>query len=680
MNSMPKSHNSLRRDFLFPVEVKRNRTDWGGISYGDAFRFQNSTRVRMTGLSLLYDKIKDSQKNIKKVISSSRKHGESLQIKPQYGPCYTDYPSRMAAIASIGLTAFLEYKTLVSNRLLEHKLKDFLDNPDIDIEFTIDPGLYKKLLIKIIHTVQTRLLLEELKRYTEFTFIEGYRLFTAAQAVRKPDNTVIAIIREAILYGDLLSAVPVQSRSDDAQTLLEKVNDFCRPFLKRLPNTSSELLIEFGVTWVKSFSPWLLQTLQQMYRSPKATHDKAESTPLEKTSITVLHTESIESLLGKRFKKNLSFIEQDIIALKRHLGEETDEENQQRILNNLTTAIKAATGEQGNWEDPRSDLVALSLIDSPFERGVMEGSLIDGHQVIIQVSESEFLEGEQFDTAISPSDDLDTYNRLIEAAQPTTAEIQRILYPSVDMSVTTRRLRTSGLLDPARLPLHDISTAVYRRSRIEYEPDRSGSALLVIACDGSGSLNQQQMKILKTLTTSWLLASSNTELQILAGFYHSGYIRSAFNGPLVQWIIHPKKSPVQNNKDAVRALVSLPDNGTGAQSDALSLAFIMDEARQLSSNAIYLIHLTDCKWNKSFNNGKSGQEEVQQVIRNWRENIQHLHITTVALGVSGQTGIDSLVDKTIRLNDSDLFDDLRVVSKISRYVSGCMCERNQTVS
>ena len=67
--------------------------------------------------------------------------------------------------------------------------------------------------------------------------------------------------------------------------------------------------------------------------------------------------------------------------------------------------------------------------------------------------------------------------------------------------------------------------------------------MVLIACDGSGSLNHKQMQMLKLL--AWLESTAKSEIQVLAGLYHSGSIRPGVSGPLVQWIYHPGRPRVK---------------------------------------------------------------------------------------------------------------------------------------
>ena len=168
-------------------------------------------------------------------------------------------------------------------------------------------------------------------------------------------------------------------------------------------------------------------------------------------------------------------------------------------------------------------------------------------------------------------------------------------------------------------------------------------------------------------------------MQILAGVYHSGHIRKGVIGPLVQWIYHPQKTTAVNPGDAVRALVSLPEAGTGVQSDALSLLFIMNEAKQLAGdNMIYLILITDAAWNRSFCTEEDGEEEVCACFQGAYEKLSgKLHTTLVAVGISGDTGLEKHVDTVISVPDDELKDYAVVAEKIGVYVAACMRERRK---
>jgi hypothetical protein len=203
--------------------------------------------------------------------------------------------------------------------------------------------------------------------------------------------------------------------------------------------------------------------------------------------------------------------------------------------------------------------------------------------------------------------------------------------------------------------------------------------VVAIACDGSASLSDEQMRMVKVLAASWLEATVGSGIQVLAALYHSGRVRPGVSGPLVQWIYHPGKTPALSRREASRALTSLPDEGTGAQSDALSLAFIMEEARKLArGRMIYLILISDCAWNQSFHTRRSGREEVQAFFQQAYEALPgKLHATLVDLGGSRETGFEKLVDKVIPVASGEIVDYVAVAGRIGAYVSSCLKERQR---
>ena len=131
----------------------------------------------------------------------------------------------------------------------------------------------------------------------------------------------------------------------------------------------------------------------------------------------------------------------------------------------------------------------------------------------------------------------------------------------------------------------------------------------------------------------------------------------------------------------VQALASFPDAGTGCQADALSLAFIMEEAKKLARGSMtYLILITDCAWNRSFHTEKSGQEEMTGFFQSLKEEMgEKLHTTLVGLGVNQECGFEELLDKVILLNKEELADPVKAAEKINMYVASCMKERRRWI-
>ena len=157
----------------------------------------------------------------------------------------------------------------------------------------------------------------------------------------------------------------------------------------------------------------------------------------------------------------------------------------------------------------------------------------------------------------------------------------------------------------------------------------------------------------------------------MAGIYHSGHIREGTSGPLVQWIYHPQKTPAFSRHEATRTIVSLPPHGTGVQSDALSLAFIVDEAEKLARRTtIYLVLLTDCAWNRSFVGQRSGSKEVQDFFKQCQKRFgERLHTTLVGLGVGPKTGMEGIIEDIITVTKNGLKSPNQVAEKIGTHVA-----------
>jgi len=350
-----------------------------------------------------------------------------------------------------------------------------------------------------------------------------------------------------------------------------------------------------------------------------------------------------------------------------------------QALQNFAKALDEAGGQKRQWEDMRADLVERAMTAGTFSESPIQGSPADGHEVKMRLGKDDVAGGEIHDRPVELSENLPACEQLVGEAQPIADALKRALYPNIEELVETERLRSTGALDPARLAMADYSAVVFKRYRIYEKADRKGQPLLLIACDGSGSLNHIQMRMLKVLAAAWLNSTARSHVQVMAGLYHSGDVRQGVSGPLVQWMYHPRKTSAISRKDAVRALVSLPDTGTGVQSDALSLMFMINEAARIArGRMIYLILISDCQWNRSFGTERSGQEEVRALFENVYEDFpDNLHTTLVALGPEGQTGFEDLLDKVITVPENKLADYAGLAEQVGVYVASCMKERRK---
>jgi hypothetical protein len=96
---------------------------------------------------------------------------------------------------------------------------------------------------------------------------------------------------------------------------------------------------------------------------------------------------------------------------------------------------------------------------------------------------------------------------------------------------------------------------------------------------------------------------------------------------------------------------------------------------------IYLILITDTEWNRSFHTEKNGQEEVRFYFETaYKDLPQKLHTTLVALGVSGETGFEDLLDLVITVSTSELEDYYAVAERIGLHVASCIRERSRLIA
>jgi hypothetical protein len=698
--------------FSYRPYRRRSKPDWAGISRNDAYKLNLEWDYRLQAQRLFYLACKQAQLAVARQVNPALDSSFIPKVKPQISAAYTTYPASLAVPACIGQTAFLEYQQWMKEKILITCLADYLKNPAEFDEVRTNPEAYRHLVQMVAETVQTRLLLESLSRLPPAATVETARLYLASQQTLRFES-LPEILRAVILFGDVLPDWRSRLLHPLTISLLKEASEVSAPYLARLRHVKPHLLLDEGGSWVKTLSRRLAKYLPEPKPQP----------PQPQPGQTAGASGSGEALpregetppgVGKRFNPfsplapplNSSraptlFEEPDPMrqfvhglssAHSRGGGESLEgsaataakgpADPLSQLVNDFIQALQQAGGQAQQSQDMRSDLVEQAARSGAFKEGPLQGNPADGHSVKVPLGDGREAGGEIFDRPVELSDDFSGYENLKREAQPVTEDLRRTLYPNFTQVPETERLRTTGTLDPARLPLADVVSAVFRRYKVCEQADKRGRPVLLVACDGSGSLNSFQIHMLKILCCAWLLATVGKAIQVLAGLYHSGSIRQGLSGPLVQWIYHPRKTPATGRKDAARALLSLPNSGTGAQSDALSLAFMLDEAAALAcGRRIYLILLTDCAWNVSFSIGKSGKEEVFSYFQGAYERLgEKLHTTLVALGVSGPTGFENLFEKVITVSDAELKDPSAVAAKIGLYVAACMQERRRLVA
>jgi hypothetical protein len=516
-------------------------------------------------------------------------------------------------------------------------------------------------------------------------------------------ETLKEVVDSVILFGDVLPPASSMRLHPMTAAIMQDLTAASASFFEMLPRLPSSQLLALGAQWVSALCRALAKYLpprepapkpknkRQAAKRPRTLEEAAEyqfppepPQPSKDGSLSPLDDPTPPTLFppaspAERFMQALAGQDED--GPNAELPEDgkppdLDEETQ-AVLGEFNEALTKAGEQKADWEDIRSDLLERQLRQTDFSEGPIQGAPTDGHEVEVAFSGGEVAGGEIFDRPVELSSDVLALDLLLREAAPLTEKLQRTLYPNIEQIPETERFRTGGALDPLRLAQVLYSPVVFRRYRVHEKADRRGRPVLLIACDGSGSLNPPQMQMTKLLAAAWLRSTNRSQVQVLAGLYHSGAVRGALSGPLVQWMYHPHKTPTTNRVEATRALVTLPDNGTGVQSDALSIAFMLDEAKRLArGRMIYLILITDCEWNVSFNRGKSGREEVRALFESVYQQAEgKLHTTMVALGVKKETSFEDLLDKVIVVPEEKLTDAAAVTEQIGVYVASCMKER-----
>ena len=680
-------------------QTRRTRTDWAGVGIGDAFKRHLDYFLRLSAQRLFYRTVKKAQAEVAALTGAGSNAMLEPKAKPQLGPCYSTYPSTPAAFAAVGLTAFLEFKSRVQQNLLRTRLQACLANPAEADRVEVDSASYQFVGEAVTQWVQTRLLLEDLSRHRSLSSVEIYRLFSASQEDLSFTH-LPAIIRAVVLFGDLLPDWEEIDLHPLTRNILRDLTAVSAPFFEKISTLRGPDLIVMGESWVRAACRSLAEYLpppkeeEENDRPEIALPGTGQGEPkyrFGKEKKSASNPDRIGPLEGPSpptLQEPRNMLERVVTAAGFKVGDSKPgaEANpkgkeMEQLLQGFAEAIEGAGGQSQGYEDMRSDILENALRASPFAESPITGSPAEGHELTLKLDGDKEVGGQIFDRPVELSANQAALDKLLEESSSIAEALRRSLYPNIQQVPETQRLRTSGSLDPARLPLANFVNTVFRRYRIREKADRRGRPVLVIVCDGSGSLNAIQMKMLKLLAAGWLVSTVKSDVQILAGLYNCGPIRQGLYGPIVQWIYHPKKTPAAGRRDAISALVSLPDTGQGDQSDALSLAFILKEARQIARGSmIYLILITDTLWIRSFNTQKDGKEEMLCLFKSVYQEFQgKLHTTLVALSVQGVTGFEDILDSVITVSNKDLVNYSAVAEKIGVYVAACMKERRRLV-
>ncbi len=174
-------------------------------------------------------------------------------------------------------------------------------------------------------------------------------------------------------------------------------------------------------------------------------------------------------------------------------------------LSSIAQTINSASGQRTN-EDTRSDILLNELLSSPFSAASIQGTSMEGNEVEVDMGEAGCVTGQIYDKALELSYNLPEVEKLRTEAKPLTDKIMSDLYPNAEEILVTERIRSSGCIDAGRLPYYEFTNAIFKRFIIEQKLQRAGQSLMLLICDGSGSMNSKKFKMLRLLTAAGVKA------------------------------------------------------------------------------------------------------------------------------------------------------------------------------
>lgn len=699
----------------------RPKEEWAGISLTRAYDTSTAWPYRREAQMRFNARVRRMQCAVRRFRGLAESPEREFDVKPQLAAFYTSYPS--PATAAIAHTGFLELKSLT--KALRESLQETCEEQAL-VRY---PECAQKPLKAVVAQVATalahRTMLEEAGRAEGLACLQHYRLFQASQNGLR-FRRVEEIIEAVVLFGDILPPVESMDLDPIAARILARLSEASGIYYEMVPRESMAklpgLFTQWAIDLVDALAPMLpvKENEQPAAAAPQSalsseTDEAGEGAgadfrynesappqprqpsqlpPLDKPQPPALTAQGgtpenamrdvLESMLareeaGKTGGAGDAGAQSGNTEDGASQSTASPQQELEAALGELRPVAAGAAGQTSEWEDPREDIVEQEVGANTFTQGPMEGTPTEGETLKFSLDGTE-VGGELKNRAVVLSEDAEAVERLRQEATPMSRELARNLYPSIDQEPRLEFLHTSGQLDPRRLPVAEISEASFRRHPIQRRPSTRGRSVVLIAADGSASLNDRQMRACKVMTSAWLESAHHGNVQVMAALYNSegGFFES--DTPLVQWIFHPGKTAVPNPAEAVRAVAALPDNGVGAQADALSLQYMVDEAGQVARGCnVYLVLISDCSWNRCFHTlEKSPEQEVASVLGGFQERLQNrLHITLVALGNPNQEVLDSIIDKKLVVTRTELEQPAEVAKKTSDYVAACIRERRR---
>ena len=680
------------------------RDAWRPIHPGEAFHWSRSYVRQMLAQRLYYAAVAAAQRRAARAATGRYvPRGDPMSTRPQLGPLLSDLPARLAAQAGIGHSAYLEYQDRRRDRPLAGRLSDEAIGELRTVVYGVtapDLETFGRLARICTEALETRLSLFALEAEEGLSSVELYRVFLASQC-QLPLRTTAQVIRAVVLFGDLL--LPLVDRTIEQMHPGLQLQYRVASSVGRLHETRLRLggetpllrrAAEYGEQLIVALGSLLPVTRRTRHEGPMPSGQPSRHTagtyaggrkPCHLPGLPAVDLDVLDDLpvapldapAHPDLDEPAGGIEEAVMG---NIGASADEGGMVRKLamaalqQELSQTLAAANDSKGVVADPRPDEVERMLRKSGFEAGPLQGNPIgmsDVGKVLGWDDEASVGASIQYEVLVPPEDPTE-YEELRRRAAPLVQRLRRLVYPDSLERLTRRRFCSSGAPDPARLPLFGFSDIIYRRTdkRGCRAEDGRRSSCVLLACDASGSMKAPELGLLKLLTCAFAESLHDARgVRVLAGAYHTASLGGLPEGPVVRWLLHPRLTPALSVRQAARAVTALPPAGRGVNHDALSLSYMLEEARSLMPRGTcYVVVLTDGKFNARVR-GEDGDAEMERLMSDAKETPGFaVHFTLVAIGKPAGYELAG-ADRILTVQTDMAEDQAALVERIASFVA-----------
>jgi hypothetical protein len=581
------------------------------------------------------------------------------------------WPRTAAPSAGIALACFLEARALTKYLSLD------CSSRETEMQrLALASGLQRERVEHVVgmtaNAVEARLLATLMTRRPTLAIIEAYRAFDASHLDLRQLRTMKDILDAALLHGDLLPPLDALRLHARTRNILKDVLKASAPYLQDLQDIDESKVIDIGRVWTFAVSEVLLRHVKAEQKQNRPDDTQNEVIPPASMPLAPrLNNDEGDPSNGKPRK-----VPRLARLGKPHDPEHSEVDRKEKIVRDYRETARRATAANAAaaYASPEylSGMFRRQSFATPEDLAEHDWDI--AAHIVLATGEIPPQELREMMMQARGTDEDTT--ALEGAARPLARELNKILYRNT-RSTTLMRRQSSGSLDGTSLATATFREAVYRKHVALPESGR-GRPIVVLAGDSSSSLSDNQASLIRLLMAAWVQALNNGRLPLpVFSALYTG-LRSLPDPrlqPQIHWVQHPEKP--RGIGETMRALAGFTD-GIGMQADALSIRHIIRSAAQYQRKrvpggqigTIFFVLITDAEWRKCLPTEESAVDEVRSVVKALRREYR-LHCTLVVVG-DAESGIDDLVDASIRVHDAELPDTAAVTRKISTYVAGML--------